>query len=134
MSYTDSPRLAGQGKPEFNPTFNPLTIDGYYPIWDNTHMKAVRLHFSKKQLPSGNIVAMVIWRIPPTTERKHGLKYRLHHGSPEGLCYVRYDNEYGKGDHKHVGDQEEPYSFETVEKLIADFLKDVAVHEKGQRK
>jgi len=38
---------------------------------------------------------------------------------------VRYDNETGKGDHRHYGDQEEPYAFQSVERLIADFAADV---------
>jgi hypothetical protein len=39
---------------------------------------------------------------------------------------VRYDNETGKGDHRHVGDREEPYRFVSVERLVEDFLGDVA--------
>jgi hypothetical protein len=38
---------------------------------------------------------------------------------------VGYDNEAGKGDHRHLGLREEPYMFTTVEALIADFLADV---------
>ncbi|HYW92125.1 MAG TPA: DUF6516 family protein [Gammaproteobacteria bacterium] len=38
---------------------------------------------------------------------------------------VGYDNERGKGDHRHYGSREEPYAFETVEKLVADFLRDM---------
>jgi hypothetical protein len=38
---------------------------------------------------------------------------------------IGYDNERGKGDHKHFRDIETSYRFETVEKLIADFLSDV---------
>jgi len=34
---------------------------------------------------------------------------------------VRYDNETGKGDHRHYGRYEEPYPFESLEKLIEDF-------------
>lgn len=36
-----------------------------------------------------------------------------------------YDNERGKGDHKHLGSNEVPYRFVSVEKLVADFLADV---------
>ncbi len=39
-------------------------------------------------------------------------------------CVVRYDNETGKGDHRHYGNSEEPYSFELLDKLIADFRYD----------
>jgi len=40
-------------------------------------------------------------------ERPHGLKYRLYYGLADGTCQVRYDNERGKGDHRHYGKQEE---------------------------
>lgn len=34
---------------------------------------------------------------------------------------MRYDNETGKGDHRHYGVREEPYEFESLEKLLDDF-------------
>ena len=51
-------------------------------------------------------------------------EYRLHHGAA-GICRVRYDNERGKGDHRHLGEQEEEYVFTTLEQLLADFERDV---------
>jgi hypothetical protein len=41
------------------------------------------------------------------------------------VCVLRYDNEAGKGDHKHVGESETPYGFTTPAALIADFWRDV---------
>ena len=38
---------------------------------------------------------------------------------------VGYDNERGKGDHKHLGVMETRYRFVSVEKMVADFLADV---------
>ena len=43
-----------------------------------------------------------------------------------GTCVVRYDNESGKGDHRHFNTRERPYTFETPEQLIADFQADMA--------
>jgi hypothetical protein len=43
-----------------------------------------------------------------------------------GECVIRYDNETGKGDHRHFGRVEEPYVFTTPERLIADFQNDIA--------
>ncbi len=66
---------------------------------------------------------MVLWKLPrPTTDRPHGLKYRLYIGRA-GRTLVRYDNEVGKGNHRHVGSDEvqEPYDFSSVEKLLSDF-------------
>jgi hypothetical protein len=38
---------------------------------------------------------------------------------------VGYDNEAGKGDHRHVDETESAYAFKSVEALIADFPADV---------
>lgn len=42
-----------------------------------------------------------------------------------GTRLVGYDNERGKGDHRHIEDRQERHVFETVELLIANFLADV---------
>jgi hypothetical protein len=52
------------------------------------------------------------------------LQYRLAFVEDD-VCTVRYDNEAGKGDHRHIDDWEEPYRFTTVEQLIADFLGEI---------
>jgi hypothetical protein len=44
----------------------------------------------------------------------------------DGLCVVRYDNEAGKGDHKHLLEKEVEYYFSTLEQLQADFWRDVS--------
>lgn len=38
---------------------------------------------------------------------------------------VRYDNEVGKGDHRHFGEDESAYDFSSVEQLVADFQRDI---------
>lgn len=88
-------------------------------------MKALRLFYDKAVLPDGAIVEMVIWRVPvPVPPTMHGLKYRLFYGR-DGQRIVGYDNERGKGDHRHVAGLEYRYRFTTVEQLVADFLADV---------
>lgn len=88
-------------------------------------MKAKRIYYDKAVLPDGSIVEMVIWQLPnPTDDRPHGLKYRLFYGR-DGKRIVGYDNERGKGDHKHLFDVEKHYNFTSVEKLIADFIADI---------
>ncbi len=42
-----------------------------------------------------------------------------------GNLVVRYNNEAGKGDHKHIGDNEVPYVFISPEPLLDDFWNDV---------
>lgn len=41
-------------------------------------------------------------------------------------CVLRYDNEAGKGDHRHVGERDTPYVFFSIDQLLDDFLADVA--------
>jgi len=89
------------------------------------HMDARQLFKDKFHYGDGAIREMVIWELPKSSpERPHGLKYRLFYGYP-GQYLVRYDNEAGKGDHRHYEDREENYSWESVEQLINDFRTDI---------
>lgn len=88
-------------------------------------MKATCIFFDRKDYPDGAIAELTIWQVPePVLGSTHGLKYSLFYGYP-GQRLVGYDNERGKGDHRHIEGQEEPYAFATVEALIADFVADV---------
>lgn len=87
---------------------------------------ATLLYQGKKIYPDGAIKEMVIWRLPDrNAERPHGLKYRLYYGMADGTCMVRYDNEAGKGDHRHFLDEEEMYLFKNIESLVNDFQNDI---------
>jgi hypothetical protein len=87
--------------------------------------RATLLLHEKVVLQDESIMEVVLWRLPqPTPERPHGLKYRLYYGR-HGVCLVRYDNETGKGDHKHVRGRETPYEFKSVEQLRSDFERDM---------
>jgi hypothetical protein len=80
----------------------------------------------RRQLPDGSIISIVIWLLPEeSTENRHRFKYGLNYSAPDGTTLVRYDNERGKGDHKHLGGNETAYQFETVRKLVEDFFDDV---------
>ena len=71
-------------------------------------------------------VEVVVWNIPaPVPPSTHKFKYRLAY-VVRGQCVLRYDNERGKGGHRHTETAEEPYSFSTPERLMADFEADVA--------
>lgn len=88
-------------------------------------MKATRAYYDRAEYPDGAIVEMTIWQVPsPVVGSTHSFKYSLFYGFP-GQRIVGYDNERGKGDHRHYGGREEPYSFSTVEALVASFLSDV---------
>lgn len=90
-------------------------------------MAATLLYRERFIYADGTIREMVIWRLPRTSkDRRHGLKYRLYYGLADGTCLVRYDNEIGKGDHRHYGSREQSYRFVNVETLVWDFLADIA--------
>jgi hypothetical protein len=89
-------------------------------------MKAVPLMHERHVLDERSFVEIVIWRLPAKKMRTaHSFKYRLTY-VVDGLCVLRYDNETTKGDHRHIGDREEPYDFRTPEALLDDFWSDVA--------
>jgi hypothetical protein len=71
--------------------------------------------------------AVAIWRVSrPLSPFRHGFKYRLAY-VVASQCVLRYDNERGKGDHRHVGTVEAPYVFSTPDQLMADFNADFEV-------
>lgn len=75
------------------------------------YMKARLLVRTKEFRDDGSIVEVVIWELPePLPPSTHHYKYRLFHGTADDER-VRYDNERGKGDHRHHGGQEETYAF-----------------------
>ena len=95
--------------------------------YNTTMPKATLYHHEKLVFPDGAIAESKIWKLPqPTAERPHGLKYSLVY-IVAGQRVIGYDNERGKGDHRHDGDQEAPYTFVSVEQLMVDFLQDVAI-------
>lgn len=70
-------------------------------------------------------VEIVVWHLPlPLPGSFHCFKYRLAL-VVSGSCVLRYDNEAGKGDHKHTGQIEIPYDFTTPKALLKDFWNDV---------
>lgn len=86
---------------------------------------AVLVAQAKEVRDDGSIVEIVIWELAdPLAPCKHSYKYRLYYGAA-GTNRVRYDNERGKGDHRHVRNREEDYAFTTIEQLLADFESDV---------
>jgi hypothetical protein len=88
-------------------------------------MKA-RLLFDRRVVVSETAFAeLVLWELPqPVRGSSHGYKYRLAFVA-HGVCMLRYDNEAGKGDHRHIGDREQSYRFVDPDRLVADFFADV---------
>lgn len=70
-------------------------------------------------------VDLSIHEVPhPVPGSSHRYKYRLAY-VVSGICVMRYDNEAGKGDHKHVGREEALYDFRDLKTLLRDFFADV---------
>ena len=88
-------------------------------------MKAQLLLKERHQLTADSFAELRVWRLPQSVRgSRHDLKYALAY-VVGGVCVLRYDNEAGKGDHRHVGGVETAYAFTTPVKLMADFWNDV---------
>ena len=65
------------------------------------------------------------WEVPESIlGSTHSYKYRLAF-VVAGVSVLRYDNETGKGDHRHVKSKELKYRFVSADQLVADFFEDV---------
>lgn len=79
----------------------------------------------KISVEGGYILQAVVWELPiPLPGSRHRFKYRLYYGRA-GECLIRFDNERGKGDHLHIGDEERPYFFVDLTTLLRDFYREV---------
>jgi hypothetical protein len=88
-------------------------------------MKAAELVRTRIVLAEDAFAEMVLWRVPkPVAGSAHEYKYRLAY-VVDGVCVVRYDNEAGKGDHRHFAGKESAYAFSTPDRLVADFQRDI---------
>ncbi len=97
-------------------------------------MKAVALVRRRVVVAVDSFVEVVIWHVPePVPPSTHEFKYRLAYVVGD-RCVLRYDNERGKGDHRHTEATAEPYIFSTPDQLMADFEADIARwnHEHGR--
>lgn len=87
-------------------------------------MKATLIHRSRHAHKEG-LIEIVIWQVPqPVPPSEHPYKYRLIY-VVNGERVVGYDNERGKGDHKHLRGTELPYEFKGPDQLMVDFLADI---------
>ena len=88
-------------------------------------MRAELLLNERHQVGADAFVELRVWRVPqPVPGSGHDLKYALAY-VVGGVCVLRYDNEAGKGNHRHLGVIEMPYSFTTPARLLEDFWSDV---------
>lgn len=96
-----------------------------YPVVIVSNMKARELFNRRVPVMEDAFAELVLWEVPePLSGSKHRYKYRLAL-VVAGECVLRYDNEAGKGDHKHVRGKEVKYRFISADQLVADFFEDV---------
>jgi hypothetical protein len=89
-------------------------------------MKAVELVHARITFSETAFAELALWRVAtPVRGSTHEFKYRLAY-VVDGVCVLRYDNEVGKGDHRHFHGKESAYIFKTAAKLVADFQRDIA--------
>jgi hypothetical protein len=75
--------------------------------------RAWRILHRKRHYDDGTISELTLWLVPnPVRGSAHAFKYSLFYGRA-GVRLVGYDNEPGKGDHRHYEGIEEPYEFTT---------------------
>lgn len=82
------------------------------------------IHF-KKRIADNLVKEIKVWRLPePLAGSAHIYKYSLALIA-DGTCILRYDNERGKGDHKHLKNLETPIEWSGLDALLAEFDRDV---------
>jgi len=94
-------------------------------------VKAVLLTQTRIAYTDSSFAEIVVWQVPhPLEGSSHSYKYRLAF-VVDGVCVLRYDNESGKGDHRHTLDGETRYRFLSLDRLFADFDRDIrrCIHE-----
>lgn len=90
-----------------------------------SNMKATLLLKERHAVDVHAFAELRVWKVPdPVRGSTHFFKYSLAF-VVAGECVLRYDNEQGKGDHRHIGEGETPYDFSSPEQLIADFWADI---------
>lgn len=89
------------------------------------NVKAELIYKARRVLREDAFYEVVIWRVPqPVPGSGHPFKYRMAL-IIGGVCVMRYDNERGKGDHRHIEGREEPVRFTTMNAVFEAFLADV---------
>lgn len=91
----------------------------------HNNMKARLIQKTRRRIDESAFVEVVVWELPqPVPGSSHRFKYRLAL-VVNGECVMRYDNERGKGDHRHIEDREEAIEFTTPEALFEAFEADM---------
>ncbi len=84
-------------------------------------MKAVQFVRTRIIYSERAFAELALWPVPKAIGGSvHQFKYRLFY-VVDGVCVLRYDNEVGKEDHRHLDSRGGNYNFTTPDRLITDF-------------
>jgi hypothetical protein len=84
-------------------------------------MKATLILRRSKSFEDGAALHIVVWLVPALVPPSgHSFKYRLVYVR-EGVRVIGFDNERGKGDHRHLHGDETAYTFTDIATLLEDF-------------
>jgi len=85
-------------------------------------MKARELFNRRVPVTKQSFAELVMWEVPESIPGSTPpYKYRLAFVAA-GVCVLRFDNETGKGDHRHVKGKELNYRFVPIGKLEGRFF------------
>ena len=103
-----------------------MALDAIKPMAYNAIMRrATSIVNRRPYYEDGAFTEIKIWNVPsPVPPAEHRLKYSCVY-IVNGQRIVGYDNERGKGDHRHIRGVETPYTFLTLQRLLDDFTSDV---------
>ena len=85
---------------------------------------------NRKPLDGDSFVEFRIYSVPRSKQFQEGIKYSLSYVKQD-ICILRYDNEKEKGHHRHFKGVESKIDFNSTEKLIEKFEKEVERLRKG---
>ena len=89
------------------------------------NMKAILIQKYREVLSDEAFYEIVLWYLPePVPGSTHRYKYRFAL-IMRGECVLRYDNERGKGDHRHIEGREEALAFSDLRELLRAFRSDM---------
>jgi hypothetical protein len=84
-------------------------------------MKAELIIRKRVVFRDGDIAEAVVWKVPePVPPTEHSFKYRLVLISG-GRRVIGFDNERGRGDHRHDEADVIPYQFLSIDQRLEDF-------------
>jgi hypothetical protein len=95
------------------------------PIRHNIAVAADLVLNEKTVFEDGSILQVRIWFVPTSVPpTRHRYKYSLFYRRP-GERIVGFDNERGKGDHKHVLGVKTQFRFVSIAQLLTEFRTEV---------